>query len=305
MPRAGAIEINTSDDRLNKNLLINGDMKLSQRSSASIAGLSGFQYLLDRHIGWFTDIASVASPTMVQSSLPAGFGGVDQSSQGRSFRMHGTINSLAPAPTYNRLQRIESIRLRPQLSPVISFGMWIWSNNFQDVSLQAIQPTTGSPDNYASSAIVPGGAQLFPVNESDWTFVKLENVPLVNLDGLELRAILVNPAASAVFTDTYAAEFMCNWGPTLKPFRLMADDEDTEKELAQRYYEIWTGRFRAPLQSGTNEMPIGWKQSKRAQPLVSVLGTAGTGVNITTEGCSISYTTTATGNVDVRAEAEL
>ena len=304
MPRLGTTEINSSDPRLNRNLVINGDMKLSQRTTGTIVGTSGFQYVLDRHISWFTDVASVSAPTINQSSLPAGFGGIDNSGQARSMRMHGTITSLAPAPTFNRLQRIESIRLRPQRSNVISVGMWIWSNNFQDVSLQILQPTTGTPDNWASSAIIPGGLQLIPVNEAGWTFVKIENIQLTNLDGLEIRAILVNPAAT-VFTDTYMTEMMCNWGPTLRPFRLMADNADQEKMLAQRYYEVWTGRMRSALQSGVNEMPVPMKVSKRTNPLITVIGDGATPVNITTEGFSLNTSSAATGNIDVRMDAEL
>jgi hypothetical protein len=207
MPRAGAIFTNSSRNRQGFNLIMNSDMRLAERGSI-LAGTGGAQFLLDRHAGWFQAAGTYTSPEIRASSLPSGFPG--KSSILSAFRM--VASDVSANSTFLRRQRIESFRLQqPVIIERVSFGFYLWVSNFQDVTIQLLQPTTGISDDWGSFSVVH--QESFSVTtDSAWDFYKIENAQLDNLDGLEYRIALSNPISTSVTTDSYVTQMSLHAG---------------------------------------------------------------------------------------------
>jgi hypothetical protein len=207
MPRAGATFTNSSRSRQGFNLIMNSDMRLAERGSL-LAGTGGAQFLIDRHAGWFQAAGTYTSPQIRASTLPSGFPG--KSSILSSFRM--VSSDVSANGTFLRRQRIESFRLQqPVIIERVSFGFYLWVSNFQDVTIQLLQPTTGISDDWTSFSVIH--EESFSVDvDSTWDFYKIENAQLSNLDGLEYRIVLTNPISTSVTTDSYVTQMSLHSG---------------------------------------------------------------------------------------------
>jgi hypothetical protein len=263
---AGEIVKTISQGR--RNLLLNGDFNLVQRSSEfgsvqrTLSG--GGLYMLDRWQAWSSSFGSTSGGVQRQSSQPAGFPGVGGQVQ-NCHRVFATVTDFTQNIGFLRRQKVESIRLKDgnRAITTVSCGFWYNGNNMQEVSLQIFQASGGGgPDDFSSITLL--GEITVPVTADDtWQYVKLENVTIPNSNGLEIRLVPNNPAAN-VFTDTYISEVMLNEGSTVEPFRLMGLDSTEEVLLSKRYYQIVSMFY------GSNSYQVGgnwFSQHKLATPM--------------------------------------
>lgn len=228
-----AREIVRTLDASRRNLFINGDVQIVQRTGGFTTPISGSAtYYFDR---FKTVYAQATGGNISQSSTAiddSGFlaiGGRDAPVP--TIRVFGTASNSNAYLEHQ--QRVESIRHKDMNQQKISFGVKIWASNFQEVRFTVYQPDT-TADNYgAQTAILSTTITITP---GQWNFVKYEDLGLTNENGFEVRVRLQNPASPTGAFDSYMTEFMCNEGAALEPFRLMGKDFQEELALCQRYY---------------------------------------------------------------------
>jgi hypothetical protein len=217
-------------DKLERNLLINGNMSIIQRDTV-IAGLPTAQYGTDRWVGWFPAAGAYTTPEVRHSSLPAGFPG--KASTTRAHRLVATTTDAAGS--HVMYQRIEAQVLATVETDVVSFGFWASVDNFQSCTVQLIQTPNGK-DTWTGQTIIANSAFSVDDNAGGWQYFKVENISLVNKDGLECRIVFNNPQTPGAQTDTYITEAICNEGSEVKPFNLRGRDEAEEFILCSQFY---------------------------------------------------------------------
>lgn len=224
-----ARELVKTISRGKKNQFLNSNFRLAQRTGGSSTAIStGFAYLHDR---WRTNSDDITSATHSSSSLPGGFPGDERIA--RCARVVGTSDNSNSKVIHQ--QRVESIRALEMKSNIISAGIWVYGDNFQEVRVIVTIPTAGA-DNYSTNTEILN--TTIAIQTDTWQFISVENVDLTDRsNGYLVDFAFVNPSNTTGAFDTYMTQAMCNEGPVVESWSLAEGTEDLELEACQRYYE--------------------------------------------------------------------
>lgn len=287
-----------------RNYIINSLMEVNQRTE--VGGISGTinasqsYKRQDRWITYINNVSFFTSASQGPTNITDPVDGVSRtalnfSAQASSSSAEGYI-----------VQRIEARNAKELVGKKVSISFLMRNDNFTTVRVRlyyanALNNFTGGQTQFHLTS-----SQVFTANTvvKEVKFEDMVTVPPQAENGIAVE-IIYSGFSVGVSADTAFTKVMFNEGSVSATFKTFSEGYSNEETECQRYYEFWTGRLRAALQSGTNEFPIPMKAAKRATPTVTTIGDGATAVNSTNQGFSVSTNSAATGNITITMDAEL
>lgn len=235
MPRGTVI--NTSGEGEKRNLFLNSDMRFNERGFATnvINGTSAPVYWLDKWEGWFPAAGTYTGGQQTRSAMSNTPGFPGDPNVVWTYRLLCSTISLTGSMVMR--QRIDAEFMQKTVAAdSVSCGFWIYANNFTQIDVQIYQPTSGISNDFGSGITLMQSQEFAIDGDAQWQFIKLEDVPIANLAGIEFRVVFENPVNTGA-TNARITQTMMNFGPYLNPWKLRMDDSQEELWACEQYYQ--------------------------------------------------------------------
>ena len=212
-----------------RNLLINGAMDFSQRSTSSLSIISsvGNYRTVDR---WLIGQLGTTSPVCQRVTKPSPAGGPNNSA-------HALIMSasFSPGSSVVARQRIEAQYISSDDLKNVSIGFWARSSGPERIRVTLHYADTYN--NFSASTLFYDSTTAL-ANNSTWQYCKFENIilPLSAVNGI-LASIQFESVNQTGSFNCWLTEAMLNEGSLAAPFQRAGINREGELQLCQRYYE--------------------------------------------------------------------
>jgi len=321
----------------NRNLIINGDMKIAQRATAATQAGNGTFDTVDRMMTWSSAGGTFTGSQSTGHQLATGH------DTAYKVNVTGTDTSLASGDYYEFLHRIEArnlqhLRWGTAAAKKLQVSFWVRATKTGVQSLffskqgtgqdyrNVINYTINTTDTWEYKTIEVPALTASTIANDDTTYLQVGFILAMGSGFNHASVGNWTTAASYTTSDTvnhmdntsnvfYVTGLQVEVGDTATPFEHRSYGE--ELALCQRYYEEPNGSSRVgDPSSGTYSVQYNYIVTKRATPTVSTT-TEGTRVGVSSHGiqsnnlnnCAEQVAVTASLNyvysAKVKADAEI
>lgn len=247
-----------------RNLIMNGDGAIRQRSAIGVAITNTYGYRVqDRFLSKINDGADFNSAIMSNTSL-TDLDGV----------FHEAINMNANAANANAKmylsQRIESIFAKKFAGNKASFSFEFVNRGFTDVTVRLFY--ADSTDVHTTQTLIDSKSESFVMDATTKRMV-FENISIPSLatNGLALEIEFSGIDIGNAW-DNAVSKIMLNAGSVAAPFRFHTEDESQEDTICKRYYERLHTSLNGRMNGGTNVTHNGRMKVKKRTAWVGSVG---------------------------------
>jgi hypothetical protein len=266
----------------NRNLIINGAMKVAQRGNVAVTQSAVVYGGADR---WrmYPNISGTASSTVAQTAVAW---------TESKFAQGLTATTTSAAGSLLFMQRIEAVNTSHTASNKVTLQFKLAHDVGSTLTVQLLlQRPTNTADDYSATTDVLGATTVgtCPTGTSSGTLFTYTSDTLTSTDvskGLQIQIRVVTTAA-VTNKNFYLGDVQLEVGDTATPFEHRSYGDELAK--CQRYFEKYNGNLAGGTDAaGSQWMSIQYKVTKRVTPTITYGALYSTIYNNNIDGFSVN-----------------